>query len=114
VIAHCVDSVTTVTFGPEDRSTGLVNGTNFDFSTLRTDNARCQVKGVFSTQCPVVPFGTPEITGLLGVATASLALGGDPLESQEVGSTTQGAGLLPGFVLWDPAGSVGFTHKKKK
>jgi len=106
----CVDSVTTVAFGGGDRSIGLVNGTNFDFSTLRTDNARYQVKGVASTQC--LPFVT-ETAGLLGVATASLALGGDPLESQEVGSTTQGAGLLPGFVLWDPAGSVGFTKKKK-
>jgi len=108
----CVDSVASVAFGGGDRTPALVNGTNFDFTTLRTDNARYQVKGVFSTQCPAV-FGTPEITGLLGVATASLALGGDPLESQEVGSTTQGAGILPGFVLWDPAGSVGFAHKKK-
>jgi len=110
----CVDSVSSVAFGGGDRSTGLVNGSNFDFSTLRTDNARYQVKGVASTQCPVTPFGTTEISGLLGVATASLALGGDTLEDQEVGSTTQGAGLLPGFVLWDPAGSVGFSKSHKK
>ena len=109
----CVDSVATVAFGGGDRSTGLVNGTNFDFSTLRTDNARYQVKGVASTQCNPFVFGITEISGLLGVATASLALGGDPSESQEVASTTHGAGLLPGFVLWDPAGSVGFTKKKK-
>jgi hypothetical protein len=110
----CVDSVTTVFFGVGDRSTSLVNGSNFDFSTLRTRNARYQVKGVASTQCPAIPFGTTEISGLLGVATASLALGGDTLEDQEVGSTTQGAGLLPGFVLWDPAGSVGFSKSHKK
>jgi len=109
----CVDSVTSVGLGPGDRSTGLTNGTNSDFSTLRTDNARYQVKGVPSTQCPVVPFGTTEPAGLLGVATSSLALGGDPLESQEVGSTTQGAGLLPGFVLWDTAGTVGFAKHHK-
>jgi YVTN family beta-propeller protein len=96
----CVDSVKTA--GLDSFTTGLVNGFNFDFSTLRTDNARFQMKGVKSDRCP----GSTETVGLLGVATASLALGGDPSKSQEVGSTTQGAGLLPGFVLWDPAGSV--------
>jgi hypothetical protein len=110
----CVDSVFSVGFGGGDRTAGLTNGTNFDFSTLRTDNARYQVKGVVSTQCPAVPFGTTEISGLLGVATSSLAIGGGTLEDAEVGSTTQGAGLLPGFVLWDPAGSVGFAKHHKK
>jgi hypothetical protein len=110
----CVDSVASVAFGGGDRSTGLVNGTNFDFTTLRTDNARYQVKGVASTVCPVVPFGTTEISGLLGVATASLALGTDTGEDAEVGSTTHGAGLLPGFILWDTAGTIGFakTHHR--
>jgi hypothetical protein len=109
----CVDSVSTVTFGAADRSTGLVNGSNFDFTTLRTDNARYQVKGVPSTQCPAV-FGTTETAGLLGVATASLALGTDTGEDAEVGSTTHGAGLLPGFILWDTAGTIGFakTHHR--
>jgi len=102
----CVDSVFSVGFGAGDRTAGLTNGSNFDFSTLRTDNARYQVKGVASTQCPAKPFGTTEVSGLLGVATSSLAIGGGSLEDAEVGSTTQGAGLLPGFVLWDPAGPV--------
>jgi hypothetical protein len=108
----CVDSVTTV--GLNSGTAGLVNGTNFDFATLRTDNARYQVKGVASTVCPVVPFGTTEISGLLGVATASLALGTDTGEDAEVGSTTHGAGLLPGFILWDTAGTIGFakTHHR--
>jgi hypothetical protein len=101
---YCADSVTSVQFGPLDRSPGLVQGSNFDFSVLRTDNARYQVRGVASSQCT-----GSEITGLLGVATASLALGGDPDEDQEVGNTTHGAGLLPGFVFWDPASSVGFA-----
>jgi hypothetical protein len=69
------------------------------------------VKGVASTQCPGPP--PSQITGLLGVATASLALGGGIVaEDQEVGSTTQGAGLLPGFVLWDPAGTVPLSKKR--
>ena len=109
----CVDSVFSVGLGGGDSPTGLVQGSSFDFSTLRTDNARYQVKGVVSTQCPAV-FGTTEVAGLLGVATSSLALGGDSGEDQEVGSTTQGAGILPGFVLWDPAGTVGFTRKHRR
>jgi hypothetical protein len=109
----CVDSVTSVDLGPGERPSGLVNGSNFDFSTLRTDNARYQVTGVPSAQCPVVPFGTTQTAGLLGVATSSLALGSDTGEDAEVGSTTQGAGILPGFVLWDTAGTVGFSKKHK-
>jgi hypothetical protein len=109
----CVDSVFSVGLGGGDRPAGLINGTNFDFSVLRTDNARYQVKGVASTQCPVVPFGTTEISGLLGVATSSLAIGGGTVEDAEVGSTTHGAGLLPGFILWDTAGTVGFAKRHK-
>jgi hypothetical protein len=104
----CVDSVFSVAQGPADRTPDLVQGTNFDFSVLRTDNARYQVKGVVSTQCPAA-FGTTEVSGLLGVVHSSVALGGNAGEDDEIGSTTQGAGLLPGFVLWDPAGSVGFA-----
>jgi hypothetical protein len=107
----CADSVTSVPLGPADRSPTLINGTNFDFAILRTDNARYMVQGVPSTQCPGPPASQTE--GLLGVATASLQLGaGAGVEDQEVGSTTQGAGMLPGFVLWDPAGTVPFSKKK--
>jgi len=107
----CADSVTTVQFGGADRTPGLVQGSNFDFSTLRTNDARYQVRGVASSQCP-----GSEVSGLLGVATASLSLGGDLDEDQEIGSTTHGAGILAGKVLWDPAGTVGFakSHKGKK
>jgi hypothetical protein len=105
---ECVDSVTSVAFGPSDRSTGLVKGSNFDFSVLGTANARFQVKGVASTQC------LPEVTesaGLLGVLTSAVALGTDTSEDQEIGSTTQGAGAQSGFVFWDPAGTVPLKHK---
>ncbi|MGH6795274.1 MAG: hypothetical protein ACREDH_08770, partial [Methylocella sp.] len=104
----CVDSVFTVPLSVLDTSP-VTNVSNFDFSTLRTDNARYQVKGVASTQCPGPPASEP--AGLLGVATASLVLGSDSGEDQEVGSTTQGAGLLAGFVLWDPASTVGGAKK---
>jgi len=105
----CADSVFSVAFGPLDRTPALFNGSNFDFSVLRTDNARYQVKGVASTQCPGPPAS--EAVGLLGVATASLLIGTSTGEDAEVGSTTQGAGLEAGFVLWDPAGSIPFRHK---
>ncbi|MBC8018446.1 MAG: hypothetical protein H7X83_08015, partial [Verrucomicrobia bacterium] len=45
----CVDSVHSVALGAGNSY--LVNGSNFDFSTLRTQNARFQVSGVRSTQC---------------------------------------------------------------
>jgi hypothetical protein len=45
----CVDSVNTVFLGGRNRN--LVNGPDFEYSTLRTANARFQVSGVASTQC---------------------------------------------------------------
>jgi hypothetical protein len=93
---QCIDSVDTVGLSSADNPS-LVAPSNFDFSTLRTPNARLQVQGVASTQCP-----KSESAGLLGVITSSLGIL-DPREDAELGSTTQRAGLQPGFVLWDPA-----------
>jgi hypothetical protein len=117
---QCIDSVDTVGLSGVDNS-ALVAASNFDFSTLRTPNARLQVQGVASTQCP-----KSETAGLLGVLTSSLVIAGssatpvtpvipnDPAgEDAELGSTTQTAGSQPGFVMWDPAvGTVPFvkTH----
>lgn len=103
---YCADSVTTVQFGGADRTAGLVHGENFDFSVLKTNDARYQVRGVASSVCP-----GSEVAGLLGVATASLALGGDPDEDQEVANTTHGAGILPGKIQWDTAATVGFAKR---
>jgi hypothetical protein len=108
----CVDSVETVGLSGADNPS-LVAPTNFDFSTLRTPNARFQVSGVASTQCP-----KSETAGLLGVITSSLGIAdgpgpgpgptppipNDPAgEDAELGSTTQTAGSQPGVVMWDPA-----------
>jgi hypothetical protein len=117
---QCIDSVDTVGLSGADNP-ALVAPSNFDFSTLRTPNARFQVQGVASTQCP-----KSETAGLLGVLTSSLGIGGsaptpvtpvipnDPAgEDAELGSTTQTAGSQVGFVMWDPAsGTVPFvkTH----
>ncbi|MGH6837054.1 MAG: hypothetical protein ACREC9_16320 [Methylocella sp.] len=121
----CVDSVFSVPLGAGEGST-VVNRSNFDFSTVQTANARFEVQGVSSTQCPP---GT-EPSGLLAVYTSSLCLRAnvapfckcppgvlclpfDPNfpEDAEMGSTTQTAGSLPGFVLWDPAGTVPFGSR---
>jgi len=50
---------------------------------------------VASTQCPAVPFGTTEISGLLGVATASLALGGVDLRDGTLDSLRRRIVMLP-------------------
>ena len=102
---YCADSVSSVPLSSQD-GLGLVNASNFDYSTLRTANARYQVQGVSSSQCP-----GSENAGLLGVATASTAIAPDTGEDQELGNTTSGAGTLAGFVLWDPAGPTPL-HKR--
>ena len=106
---QCVDSVNFVPLDSSDNPY-LLNPSNFDYTTLRTANARYQVAGIASTQCP-----GSRPAGLLGVATSSVGIAGidDPTgEDQELGSTTQGAGGEAGFVLWDPQGPVPLSHKR--
>jgi hypothetical protein len=94
--AHaCVDSVNTVVLSSEEPR--LTQGSNFEYDVLRTPNARFQVKGV--TASPPCPPGT-EVSGLLGV------LGSVTSDWQTVGNTLHGAGVLPGYVLWDPSDEV--------
>ena len=109
----CIDSVNTVGLSTEDNPS-LVAPSNFDYSTLRTPNARFQVSGIASSQCKgQVPT---ETAGVLGVITSSLSIAGssptpvtpvipnDPAgEDAELGSTTQTAGSQSGVVMWDPA-----------
>jgi hypothetical protein len=84
----CVDSVHSVHLGAGN--TYIENGSNFEYTTLRTPNARVQVRGVRSTQCP-----DSRPSALLGVLSSETNRG-------EVGSTTHTAGTAAGFVLWDP------------
>jgi hypothetical protein len=87
---YCADSVNSVPLsGPP-----VTRGSNFDYNTLKTRNARFQVGGVSSTQC-----SGSEAAGLLGILASSTNFG-------IIGNTLHGAGALAGFVLWDPAGSV--------
>ncbi len=100
---QCADSV--LTFGVDDGDRVPVNFDldNFSYSTLQTHNARVEIDGVSSTQCP-----GSSVSGLVGVMTTSIGIGttvDQPIEGedQELGNTIHGAGNLPGFVLWDPA-----------
>jgi hypothetical protein len=95
---QCADSVSTVGLSSQDNGY-LVAASNFDYATLRTANGRFQVSGVASTQCP----GSKDAS-LLGVLSSSIGIN-DTGEDQEVGSTTQGAGAMSGFVFWDPSGA---------
>ena len=102
----CVDSVNTVELDTE--SVNLRAGSNFEYDTLKTPNARFQVSGVASPiQCP----GSTN-SALLGLLQSEVFLPTIPGQKQEVGSPTHGAGAAPGFVLWDPSDPV--LHKPAK
>lgn len=92
----CADSIGSVILSANPKVT---QGSNFDYATLRTANARFQVQGVKSTQCRAsVP------AGLLGVHWQAVQTGAT---TTLVGSNMHGAGRMTGFVLWDPVvGSV--------
>jgi hypothetical protein len=104
----CVDSVNSVALGSAESSPYLVNQSNFEYSTLKTPNARFQVSGVASAQCP-----GSTTTALLGVLESSISLSGAGGEDQELGSTTHGSGAASGFVLWDPSEPVPLKPAKR-
>lgn len=99
----CANSVNTLGLDPMDPPVP-VHPENFLFSTLHTANARFQVQGIASLQCP----GSLSV-GLVGLLTTSLGIGGTPgleAEDAEIGNTLHGAGLAKGFVMWDPGVSI--------
>jgi hypothetical protein len=109
----CVDSVNTVPLDAENQPTPpIVNqASSFDFSTLTTPNARFQVQGIASAPpCPAAspPSIIENNVGLVGVYDAWVGIDGDiPGIDQDIGSTTQGAGVhAAGFVMWDVAGGT--------
>ncbi len=101
---QCADSV--LTFGlddPEDHVPVNFDLSNFTYANLQTHNARVEIDGVSSAQCP-----GSVVSGLVGVLTTSIGIGTpvmEPTEGEdaEIGNTIHGAGNLPGFVAWDPA-----------
>jgi hypothetical protein len=104
---QCADSV--LAFGldnPADRVPVNSGLDNFTFGTLETHNARMEIDGISSTQCP-----GSIASGLVGVLTTSIGVGTTPGltiegEDAEIGNTIHGAGAESGFVLWDPASSI--------
>jgi hypothetical protein len=99
----CADSVQELGLALDDQplppALPLVAPENFSFAVLGSTNARFQVSGINSNQCP---FKT-EDTGLVGVLNTSLGIGVSD-ESAEIGTTlhTAGKALGPCNLWWDP------------
>jgi len=95
----CVDSVRSVPLGVNKH---VVQGSNFDFSTLKSPDARFQVEGIGVEGNPC-PRAKP--AGLLGVIYSSTVIGRGGSSDALTGNTLHGAGIAaaPGFVRWDPA-----------
>jgi hypothetical protein len=92
---ECVDSVTTVPLS--DSNPGLVGGSSFDYSTLKTQDAKFIVQGIPSAVCP-----GSIAAGLLGVFSSSVGVVHPGSPTNEIGSDTSGEGAAPGFLQWDP------------
>ena len=88
---QCVDSVNFVPLDSSDNP-DLLNPSNFDYTTLRTANARYQVAGIASTQCP-----GSRPAGLIGVATASVGINGPHRGRSRAGKHHPGSWRGGGF-----------------
>jgi len=95
----CSNSVRQFGLDADDAPADAVGFENFSYDILGTTDARFEVRGVASTQCPA-----SESSGLLAVLTTSFAIFPDalPNESTELGITLRGAGAAPGYIRWDP------------
>jgi hypothetical protein len=82
-------------------------GQNFLFDFLKTDSAYYRVEGIKSTACDnVVHPGTlAKNTGLTGVQVTLLELNSatGTRGFARTGTTLQGVGTRPGFILWGPS-----------
>jgi len=98
---YCTDSVTDVYLSDPP----VTAGSNFSYDVLHTPNARFQVRGVNGGgACPLFATRT---SGLLGVLYSEIAIrDGESSSTATIGNTLHGAGAIPGFVRWDPSGSV--------
>ena len=105
----CVDSVASLDL--QNGTPGLVNGNNFEVSTLRFADAQYRVQGVASTQCQGSNGLQSENVPLLGIATASVA-GLNSGADEEIGGNLHAAGMATGTILWDPG--IGSQARAKK
>jgi len=105
---QCIDSVKTLPLVAG--SPGLVNGTNFNFTTLGTADGMFKVQAVASTVCRY-----SESAGLLSVLISNVGLGANAAGlDQTIGSSMHQAGAAPGYVLWDPFGGVPFSSPRRQ
>jgi hypothetical protein len=101
---YCADSANFVPLIDSDAR--LINPTNFDYKTLGTPGASVIVQGVASSECPASVYGGAQNAGLLGIMASYVRIeGGNPAM---LGGDIHSAGTQPGFVYWDPAGTVAF------
>jgi hypothetical protein len=77
---------------------------NFTYWVVQSAAAQIKVKGVASTQCVFGPFKSENsgLVGVLGMALTSSATEDFAL----VGTSLNGAGAQPGFILWDAQDAV--------
>jgi hypothetical protein len=98
----CADGVETEALSPSNPN--MVQGSNFEYSTLGSPDARFQVRGISAS--PPCTFAT-EATGLLGVLQSENGISGSTASDAMTGNTLQGAGAEAGYVYWDPSSGVG-------
>jgi hypothetical protein len=81
-----------------------VGGENFTYAVVQSVTAQVKVKGVASTQCVFGAFKS-ENSGLVG-ALATTLFSSNTEDPALVGTTLNGAGAQPGFILWDAQDAV--------
>jgi hypothetical protein len=99
---ECADSTKWLPLAP-----GIVDvgGENFNAPVVQSAAAQLKVKGVASTQCPIINGRATENSALVGslwTVLGSQATGDIAI----VGTTLNGAGAQAGFILWDAQDAV--------
>jgi hypothetical protein len=99
---ECADSTKWLLLAPGPVDVG---GENFTAEVVQSTAAQLKVKGVASTQCPIIAGRATENSALVGTLSTVLrseATGDRAL----VGTTLNGAGAQAGFILWDAQDAV--------
>ena len=94
----CVDSVFHTLLGT-GAGGNFANPGNFNFSTLKTQDAQYQVVGGVSSVCPAATSNV----GLLTIESTHVSIA-DSANDQDIGNTAYGVGSITGYIYWDPQG----------
>ena len=95
----CVDSVFHTLLGT-GAGGNFANPGNFNFSTLKTQDAQYQVVGGVSSVCPAATSNV----GLLTIESTHVSIGSGTANAQDIGNTAYGVGAITGYIYWDPQG----------